>query len=420
MSRTVRLLGILSLAFLAGPAGLRAQEVYDLILKGGHVIDPKNHVNAAMDVAIKGGKIARVAPNIPTELTWNIVPVKGLYVVPGLIDIHVHVYASSAAPSSYVGLNGIFPDDHCPRNGVTTCVDAGSSGHKNFFDFKRRVIDRSRTRVLALLNIVGAGMAGQAEQNTDDMDPQATADEVKKNRGIVVGIKTAHFSAPEWTAVERAVEAGKLADVPVMVDFGTFRPQRPYQQLVLEKLRPGDISTHMYLRMVPMIDEHGKLLPYLAEARHRGVIFDVGHGQASFSWRQAVPAVKQGWLPDSISTDLHRASMNGGAKDMTFVMSKFLVLDVPLEKVIEMSTWNPAKEIKRTELGHLSVGAPADVAVLGMRTGQFGFSDSGLARREGKHRLECELTLRDGQVVWDLNDRAGFRFREPSRDLVRD
>jgi dihydroorotase len=252
------------------------------------------------------------------------------------------------------------------------------------------------------------------------MDPQATADEVKKNRTVVVGIKTAHFSGPSWTAVERAVEAGKLADVPVMVDFGTFRQERPYQQLVLEKLRPGDISTHMYLRMVPMIDEHGKLLPYLADARRRGVIFDVGHGQASFAWRQAVPAVKQGWLPDSISTDLHRSSMNGGAKDMTNCMSKFLVLDVPLEKVIELSTWNPAKEIKRTELGHLSVGAPADVAVLNLRTGQFGYSDSGLARREGKYRLECELTLRDGQVIWDLNDRAGFRFREPSRDLVRD
>src|SRR5262245_12977353 len=147
MSRTVRWFSLLSLAFLAGPAGLRAQEVYDLILKDGHVIDPKNHVNAVMDVAIKGGKIARVAPNIPTELTWNIVPVKGLYVVPGLIDIHVHVYASSASPSSYVGTNGIYPDDHCLRSGVTTCVDAGSSGHKNFLEFKRRIIDRARTRV---------------------------------------------------------------------------------------------------------------------------------------------------------------------------------------------------------------------------------------------------------------------------------
>ena len=196
-----------------------------------------------------------------------------------------------------------------------------------------------------------------------------------------------------------------------MVDFDTFRPERPYQTLVLEKLRPGDVSTHMYVGLprarVPLFDASGKLLPYLAEARRRGVKFDVGHGFESFAWEQVVPAVRQGWLPDSISTDLYARSMNAALKDMTTVMGKFLSLGVPLPEVVRMSTLNPAGVIRRPDLGHLDVGAVADVAVLGLREGDFGFLDVRNVRRPARHRLECELTLRDGRAVWDLNGRAG-------------
>src|SRR2546425_2724524 len=160
-----------------------------------------------------------------------------------------------------------------------------------------------------------------------------------------------------------------------MVDFGEFRPERPYQDLVLKKLRPGDISTHMYLGAVPMLDDNQKVLPYLFEARKRGVIFDVGHGGCSFLFRQAVPAVRQGFVPDSISTDLHISSMNAGMKNMLNVMSKFLNIGMALDDVVARSTWNPAREIHREEFGNLSVGALADVAVLRVEKGNFGFVD---------------------------------------------
>jgi dihydroorotase len=249
------------------------------------------------------------------------------------------------------------------------------------------------------------------------MDARATAGQALRNPAVVVGVKTAHYAGPDWMPVERAVEAGTMANIPVMVDFGEFRPERPYQELVTKKLRPGDISTHMYLGAVPMIDDDGKLLPYLFEARKRGVIFDVGHGGGSFLFRQAVPAIHQGWIPDSISTDLHNTSMNAGMKDMLNVMSKFLNIGMSMDEVVGRSTWNPAREIKHEELGNLSVGAGADVAVLRLEHGDFGFVDVNGARMRGNQKLECELTLRDGKVVYDLNgitredwDKLGPRY----------
>ncbi|MBI3697465.1 MAG: amidohydrolase/deacetylase family metallohydrolase [Acidobacteria bacterium] len=385
-----------------------AQTPYDLLLKGGHVIDAKNDRDGIMDVAITGNKIAQVAPNIPASQARKVVPVDGLYVVPGLVDIHVHVYAGTGMRGAYSGDNSVYPDGFTFRAGVTTVVDAGSSGYRNFPDFKDRVIDRSKTRVLSMLNIVGRGMGGDPiEQDTNDMDPRATAEVAKEFPVVIVGVKSAHFRGPSWTSVERAVEAGKLANIPVMVDFGTFRPERPFQQLVLEKLRPGDMYTHMYLGVVPMLDDNGKVLPYLFEARKRGVKFDVGHGGGSFFWRQAAPAMRQGWRPDSISTDLHITSMNAGMKDMTTTMSKILILGMPLAEVIRRSTLEPALQIKRPDLGHLTAGAGADVAVLRLMTGQFGYLDVRNARHTGNQKIICELTIRDGKVVWDLNGRAG-------------
>ena len=398
----------LVISLLLAATALSADAPYELLLKGGHVLDAKNNLNAVMDVAINDGKIARVAPNIPAAQARKVVPAQGLYVTPGLVDIHVHVYAGTGMRGAYSGDNSVYPDGHTFRTGVTTVVDAGSSGWRSFPDFKNRVIERSRTRVLAMLNIVGTGMGGGSiEQNTDDMDSAATARTAKQFPEVVVGIKTAHFRGPEWVAVERAVEAGKIAGLPIMVDFGNFRSERPFQQLVLEKLRPGDMSTHMYLGAVPMLDDNGKVNPYLFAARKRGVKFDVGHGGGSFVWRQAARALPQGWIPDSISTDLHITSMNAGMKDMATTMSKILILGVPLAGVIKMSTWSPAQQIQRPDLGHLTEGAAADVAVLRLMKGDFGFLDVRSARHRGAQKLECELTLRDGRVVWDLNGRAG-------------
>jgi dihydroorotase len=298
----------------------------------------------------------------------------------------------------------VYPDGFTLRVGVTTIVDAGGSGWRNFEDFKQRVIDRSRTRVLAFLNIVGNGMRGGAyEQDLSDMESKPTADAAKRFPGVIVGIKTAHYAGPEWTPVERAVEAGTLANVPVMVDFGTDHAERPVAELVTKKLRPGDIYTHVYSGLRHEVDPSGHVNPGLIEGRKRGVIFDVGHGGGSFLWRVAVPAIRQGFLPDSISTDLHIGSMNAGMKDMLNVMDKFLAMGLSVDDVIARSTWNPAREIHHEELGHLSPGAPADVAVLRLERGRFGLVDMYGARMDATERLVCELTVRDGKVVYDLN-----------------
>lgn len=384
-----------------------AQPRYDLLLKGGHVIDAKNGIDAIRDVAIAGGRIAAVGENIAASEARRTVDAKGLYVTPGLVDMHVHVFAATM-DREYTGELGIRPDGFTFRSGVTTVVDAGSSGWRNFEDFKRLVIDRVQTRVFAMLNIVGKGMAGRndIEQDVTDMDPEKTAEMAKRYKDLVVGIKIAHYAGPDWGPVEKSVKAGTLANIPVMVDFATFRPERPFQELVLKKLRPGDIYTHAYLTAVPMLDSEGRLLPYLFEARKRGIIFDVGHGGGSFSFRQAVPAVKQGFMADSISSDLHVSSMNAGMKDLLNVMSKFLALGVPVQDVVARATWNPAREVHREEFGHLSVGAVADVAVLRLVNGDFGFIDSSRRRLRGNRKLICELTLKGGRPVWDLNGLA--------------
>ena len=381
-----------------------AQPRYDLLLKGGHLVDARNGISAVRDVAVAQGKIAAIAANIPSSEARRTVDISSLYITPGLVDIHTHVFAGSMG-REYIGENCVRPDGFTFRNGVTTVVDAGSSGWRNFGEFRDQIINRSKTRVFAMLNIVGSGMGGRpdVEQNTKDMEPNRTAEVALRHKDVVVGIKVAHYAGPEWIAVDRGVEAGELAHIPVMVDFATFRPERPFQDLVLKHLRPGDIYTHQYLSAVPMLDTSGQLLPYLMEARKRGIIFDVGHGGGSFSWKQAVPAVKQGFVPDSISTDLHVDSMNAGMKDMLNVMSKFLNLGMTLDSVVACATWNPAREIHHEELGHLTVGAPADIAVLRLVKGDFGFVDSARLRFRGTMKLAAEMTLRDGNIVFDLN-----------------
>ena len=404
-----------------GPASTQTR--YDLLLHGGHVIDAKNHLSAIRDVAILDGKIVTVAEHIDSSNALKTVDVTGLYVTPGLVDIHVHVYGSTGEKHSYAGDNGLFPDGFTLRNGVTTVADAGSSGYKNFEDFKEHIIDRSKTRVLAFINIVGAGMRGpKYENNLADMDPEPAAAMAKKYPAIIVGIKTAHYAGPEWTPVEHAVQAGTSADIPVMVDFGANRRERPIDILLTQKLRPGDIYTHCYSGLRDELLPDGKVNPGMWEGRKRGVIFDVGHGGGSFAWRVAVPAIQQGFLPDSISTDLHIGSMNTGMKDMLNLMSKFLALGLSIDDVIAKATWNPAREIKHEELGNLSVGSVADLTVLRVENGRFGFTDMYGARMDGSRKFVCELAVKGGKVVYDLNgiSRPDWRTLPPNYTAVGD
>jgi dihydroorotase len=381
-----------------------AQQKYDLLLKGGHVIDPRNKISAVRDVAIAKGKVALVAAKIDPAEAFKVVDVSGYYVTPGLIDIHVHVYAGTGERGSYAGDNSVYPDGFTFRSGVTTVADAGCAGWRNFEDFKQRIIDRSKTRVLAFINIVGHGMrGGKFEQDLSDMEAKPTAEMALRHKGLIIGVKTAHYAGPEWAPVERAVEAGTIANIPVMVDFGINHAERPVSELVTRKLRPGDIYTHLYSGLRNELLESGKVNPGLWEGRKRGVIFDVGHGGGSFLWRIAVPAMKEGFIPDSISTDLHIGSMNAGMKDLLNVMDKFLAMGMSLDEVILRSTWNPAREIKQEDLGHLSTGAAADIAVLSLEKGDFGFVDMYGARLRGSQKISCELTLREGKVVYDLN-----------------
>jgi dihydroorotase len=380
------------------------QPDYDLLLQGGHVIDAKNGISAVRDIAIKDGVIAAVAAHLDPASALKAVNVSGLYVTPGLVDIHVHVFAGTGERGSYAGDNSLYPDGFTFRVGVTTVADAGCAGWRNFEEFKDKIIDRSKTRVLAFLNIVGSGMRGaKYENDLADMEAAPAAQMALRHQGLIVGIKTAHYAGPEWTPVEHAVEAGAAAKIPVMVDFGADRPERPIAELLTKKLRPGDIYTHCYSGLRHELDESGNLNPGMIEGRKRGVIFDVGHGGGSFAWRIAVPALKQGFLPDSISTDIHIGSMNAGMKDMLNVMDKFLAMGMSVDEAVRRSTWNPAREIQHEELGNLTVGAPADIAVLKLETGRFGFTDMYGARLQGTQKLGCELTVRAGKVVYDLN-----------------
>ena len=380
---------------------------YELLLQNGHVIDPKNGIDAPRDIAISDGKIASVAEAIPSNQAAQSVDLAGLIVTPGLIDIHVHVY-HTREPETL----SVIADHHCFRSGVTTAVDTGTAGAKHFLHFKRTVIDQAKTRIYAYINIVKSGMIGPFEQDIDEMDPELAASIVLAYPDDCVGIKTAHYwvsqpfdqAHPPWAAVDRALQASAICKKPLMVDFW-HRPGRTYQEL-LQKMQPGDIHTHVYAQQFPVLNDKNEPADFMFEARERGIIFDLGHGAGSFWFRQAIPAYQGGFGPDSISTDLHIGNVNGVVHDMLTTMSKLLCMGMPLDEVIYRSTVTPAEEIGHPELGHLSIGAEADIAVLKQHEGEFGYVDCGHARMNGDRKLCCQMTLRAGEIVYDVNGRA--------------
>jgi dihydroorotase len=385
---------------------------YDLLLKGGHVIDPANNVDALLDVAVAAGKIAAVQKDIPAGQAKKVVDVKGLYVVPGLIDIHYHIGHGGAPLDWFTAQARVHlqplgvPADLALVSGTTTIVDAGTAGADTFLLEKEEVIDRAQVRVLAFLNVVANGMEGGLEQSVDQMDSKRCAETAMKYSDIIVGIKTAHYwtqgawdgEHTPWAAVDRAIACAEAAKIPVMYDFWP-RPERPYSDLILKKARPGDIHTHVFAQQFPIILKDGKINPILAEARKRGVFFDVGHGQGSFWFRNAVPAVKQGFVPDSISTDLHTGDYR--TVSMTNIISKFRAMGVPLSDLIRRSTVNPAHEIHREDLGTFSIGKEADIAVLDEQHGKFGYIDCGLAKMNADVQVVARMTIRAGRIAYD-------------------
>ncbi len=378
---------------------------YDLLLKGGRVVDPANQIDRVMDVAVQGGRIARVAPKIPAAHARKVLKLSGLYVTPGLIDLHVHVYAGPHPGS-------LFPDSTSLVRGATTVVDCGSSGWRTFEDFKARIIDTSKTRVLAFLNILGWGMTkgAAAENDVEDMDPQAAAAKIKQYPGLIVGIKTAHFGKPGYAALKRAVEAGRLSGTPVIVDDRiTSNTGRTSRDKLLDVLRPGDLHSHSYNdRQVEILDRFtGKVQPYIWEARKRGVLFDLGHGAGSLLWPVATRAMEQGFPPDTISSDLHAESILVSESDMPNCISKLMNLGMELPDAIRRSTAVPAGVLKRfPELGTLGEGRVADIAIFRLETGVFAFKDAWAKRLMGTKKLECVLTVRNGEIVYDLDGLA--------------
>ncbi len=381
----------------------QAQEI-DLLIKNGHVFDAKNNLDTVLDISIKDGKILEVAPNITLENAKKVVDAAGLYVCPGLIDIHTHVFVGTKANKFADGNNSLSPDDFSFKAGITTVVDAGTSGWRNFPLFKTQVIDQSKTRILAFLNIAASGMTGDsAQQDLSEMDAEKTAEIIQKYADIIVGVKIGHFDGDSWAPFDRALEAGSKTNRPLFVECHLPRYTLKDQ---LDRMRPGDIITHSFENIserTPVVDKEENVLPYVFEAKEKGILFDVGHGGAGFWFNQAIPAMEQGLWPNSFGTDLHRFSMNAGMKDMLNVMSKYLSMGMPLKDVLLRGSWNPAQAIKREDLGHLSVGAEADIVLLSLKHGKFGFVDARNNRITGDQKLEAELTIRAGKVVWDLN-----------------
>lgn len=389
-----------------------SQEI-ELLIKNGTVIDPKNARSAILDVAIADGKILKIAPNILSQGARKVIDATGLYVCPGLIDIHTHVFVGSKPDTFADGILSLSPDDFTLKSGVTTVVDAGTSGWRNFPQFKQQVIDHSKTRILAFLNIAGSGMIGNpGQEDITDMDPEKVKATIKKYPDIIVGVKIGHYEGTDWTPFDNALAAGKQSGVPLFVEC--HLPQYSLEDQ-LSRMRPGDIITHSFEKVserMPIVDEQGRLRPFVKQAQQRGILFDVGHGGAGFWFSQAQPAFQQGLLPNSFGTDLHRFSMNAGMKDMLNVMSKFLNMGMTIEDAILRATWAPAQSIKRPDLGNLTEGSVADVTLLNVRKGNFGFVDAGGNKMGGNRKLEAELTLREGKIVWDLNGLSASPFKE--------
>jgi dihydroorotase len=404
---------LLFLSFVAAKS-----QPYDLLIKNGRVIDAKNNIDAKMDIAVANGKVAKLATIISPSQAKKIIDATGLYVVPGLIDIHTHVFVGSRADKFADGIYSVSPDDFTFRSAVTTVVDAGTSGWRNFPLFKTQVIEKSQTRILAFLSIAGDGLSGKPmQENINDMNADSAAFMIEKNKDVIVGVKIGHYEGSDWAPFEHALAAGIQSNTPLLVEC--HLPQYSLEDQ-LKKMRPGDIITHSFEQVserMPIVDEKGRVRDFITEAQKKGVLFDVGHGGAGFWFSQAVPAFQQGVLPNTFGSDMHRFSINAGMKSMLNIMSKYMAIGMTVKQVVTRATWHAAQSIKRDDIGSLSEGAVADIAVLRILKGNFGFVDAGGNRLAGKQKLEAELTIRAGKIVWDLNGISARQWKNNQKQF---
>lgn len=385
----------------------------DILIRGGDVIDPSQNLRGVRDIAVRDGMILAVGESLDdVDSRWTI-DADGLYVVPGLIDLHVHVYRGHSP-------FGVDPDPLAAAGGVTTMLDTGSSGSFNFEGFKRDVIDPAKVPVFALINLSCIGLAGfnlgeLMDRRYADLD--GVVEMIRKYPDVAVGVKIRASKQiigegkQGWTNFLEAVEAARESETWLMVHIGDSPMAVPE---MLEHLEPGDCITHCFKGGPERIlDPNNELYTAVREASDRGVVFDVGHGFGSFDWDVVEAALEQGFEPTTISTDVHTMNIHGPVYDMPTTMSKFLALGVSLERVIEMSTSKPAAVLgMEGELGTLRVGSKADIAILEAHGGAFTLTDSYRQDRVGNTLLTASTTILNGEI---LPGGGGLRMRHIAR-----
>jgi dihydroorotase len=373
----------------------------DLILRGGRVIDPSLRLDARMDVGFAGGKVAAVAPFL-AHSTAAVRDVSGFVVSPGLIDLHTHVYWGGTSL-------GIEAEEFCRTSGVTTAVDTGSAGPGNFMGFRHHVIERSQVRILAYLHVSHAGIYGFSNTvmvgESEDirlMDPVSAARVADQNRDVIVGIKVRvgrHASGSQGVApLEIALQVAEETGLPLMAHID--EPPPSYED-VLARLRPGDVLTHAF-RPFPNAPStaQGTVKPAVLAARDRGVLFDIGHGMGSFAFKTARAMLANGFLPDTISSDVHALCINGPAFDQVTTMSKLLCMGMNLSDVIKASTENAAFALKRTELGSLKPGSVGDATILSIDEGEFDYVDTVGEHLIGDRKINSRGVVIGGKWWW--------------------
>ncbi len=399
-------------------ASQQADSSFDLVLRDAHVIDPSQNVNGVRDVAIRDGKIAALGPSLPASPETPQRDLSGSYLCPGLIDLHGHWYGGST-----LGL-----DPACCLNaGVTTAVDAGTCGFLNFGEFHRHRIQSAEVELLAFLNISAIGIPTLLVGELGDIDfarPKETAALLENHPDVLLGVKVRIGSLSSGQngteALGKALEAAHVSKTPVMVHIsaGADTPE------ILRRLRPGDILTHCFRGPSDAIIEQGAVIPEAMAARRNGILFDVGHGSGSFSWESAKKAFEKFFLPDTISTDLHRLSVDYPVVDMPTTMSKFLHLGMSLEEVILKSTLNPAGAVGREEdIGTLRPGTVADVLVFDVVEGEFPLEDSRGRIEPASRRITPKLVVRAGEVIEPgsraVNHREPCPWDDEFHDLIK-
>ena len=369
---------------------------YDLILRRARVIDPSQRLDAVTDIAFAQGKVARLGADLKADAGTDVRDMAGAIVTPGLIDLHTHVYWGG----TWLGIDA---EDFCRRSGVTTAVDTGSAGPGNFSGFRKHVIETSEVRILAYLHVSFAGiyafstrvMVGESEE-IRLMAPLDAVEVARANRDFVVGIKVrvgAHASGRSGTVpLDIALQVADEVGMPLMAHID--HPPPSYEE-VIARLRPGDILTHAF-RPFPNspATAQGTVKRAVIEARERGVKFDIGHGKASFAFKTARAMIANGFLPDTISSDVHKLCIDGPAFDLVTTMSKFLCLGMPLADVIAASTVNAATALRRPELGSLKPGSVGDATILSVENGRFDYVDA-----VGEHLTGERRIVADGVVI---------------------